>query len=241
MGYNLRELKWWCSPEFEMKLSLSTLVNINDGSLALADFNTGHLVDSLRDVLVRFASATSTIAHSGDGKDTRPFCDTTEICGPRCCLSLRTIEAIEDIKGPMARERERKPLPNAIVGLGFERNNGWNIGNCHPHRRRIKFTDSLATARVTNFVDANDMLAKIQMSSGNSKVVSVRVDIRNCDSFRLRLRVMFDVDLQGKRRDTLQRDWKILLTIDVLFAETVDMTWRIKPCGRERIDLLSNH
>lgn len=156
-----------------MKLRFSTFMDVNDRSLASADPNARHLMDGLDDVLVCFASATSSIAYGGDGENARPFRNTTEISGPSCCLFLRIVEVVVDFEGRMTGESEREPLPNAVVGLGFEGNDGWYIGNGDPDRRDIKFTDSLTSTGVADLMDANDMLTKIEVAPGNSKVVSV--------------------------------------------------------------------
>ena len=131
-GKDLRELEWWCPPELEVKFCHSTFVDVNDRSLASADSNTGHFMYRFRDILMCFASATGPIAHTGDGEDTRPLCNTTKISSPRCGLPLGFVEGIEHIKRRMTGKRERQPFANAVINLGFERHDRWYVGNGDP-------------------------------------------------------------------------------------------------------------
>ena len=71
---DLRKLKRWRPRELEEDLHITTLVDVHDTRLALADFDRGHGMNDLRYVLLRLAFPASIVTQCRDGEFSRLLC-----------------------------------------------------------------------------------------------------------------------------------------------------------------------
>src|SRR5438045_7508918 len=75
---DLRKLKRWRPRELEEDLHITTLVDVHDTRLALADFDGGHGMNDLRYVLLRLAFPASIVTQCRDGEFSRLLCYPAE-------------------------------------------------------------------------------------------------------------------------------------------------------------------
>lgn len=101
---DIRKLEWRCAPELKLKFGLSSFVNINNGDLTFADSDTRHLMNCLCYVLVCLALSTGAVTYSGNGEDSWPLGNPTEIRGLGSSFFGCTVECIEHVKWRVTRQ-----------------------------------------------------------------------------------------------------------------------------------------